>query len=95
MLQSQINFVIKNYKGKSARVFSFFIQVAIIVRGGFSLLYQLIKRLSQSIFSGLTRQKCEPQEVLAFANTEEFNELGLVLWSCDYQNFFNPSKHQS
>ena len=72
-------FVIKNYKGKSAKVFSFFIQVAIIIRGGFSLLNQLIKRLSQSIFSGLTRKKGQPQEVLAFANTEEFNELSNFL----------------
>ena len=72
-------FVIKNYKGKSARVFSFFIQVAIIIRGGFSLLNQLIKGLSQSIFSGLTRQKGQPQEVLAFANTQEFNELSNFL----------------
>ncbi len=72
-------FVIKNYKGKSARVFSFFIQVAIIIRGVFSLLNQLIKGLSQSIFSGLTRQKGQPQEVLAFANPEEFNELSNFL----------------
>ena len=72
-------FVIKNYKGKSARVFSFFIQVAIIVRGGVSLLNQLIKRFSQYLFSGLTAKKNQPQQVFALANTEEFNELSNFL----------------
>jgi GT2 family glycosyltransferase len=68
-------FVIKNYKGKSARVFSFFIQIAIVFRGFFSLVNHLILRLSHHILSRLTPQKVELQEVLAFASHEEFEEL--------------------
>ena len=68
-------FVIKNYKGRSAKVFSFFIQIAIVVRAGFSLLNQLIKRFSRNIFSGITPPKDQPQQVLAFANPQEFEAL--------------------
>jgi len=72
-------FVIKNYKGKSARIFSFFIQIAIVFRGLFSFVTQLIKRLSHHIFSGLTPQKGQPQQVLAVANHLEFEELSRFL----------------
>jgi len=72
-------FVVKNYKGKSARVFSFFIQIAIVFRGLFSFVAQLIKRLSRHIFSGLTPQTGQPQQVLAVANFEEFEKLSRFL----------------
>ena len=60
-------------------MFSFFIQIAIICRGLFSFVTQLIKRLSHHIFSGLTPHKGQPQQVLAIANHVEFEELSRFL----------------
>jgi hypothetical protein len=78
-------FVIKNYKGKSAKVFSFFIQLAIVGRAIFSLVNHLIKGLSQFIFTILTPQKKQPLELLVIADPEEFVELGRFLTNAGVQ----------
>ena len=99
-------FVIKNYCGKGAWLFSFFIQLAILIRGFFSLLYSVFLRPLKLMFNTNKKYRLKnialvgtAEQVLkteAILNNKEVPAINAVSYSPeDKQILLKNSAHQA